>query len=78
MCPADISSLKWSDDGELSPNDTLNLMEKLARAEQDSKEPGRVTLNSSSISPEDHSLEPSLLDTLKGRRAVPGSKTEPF
>lgn len=55
MWPADISSLKWSDDGELSPNDTLNLMEKLARAEQDSKEPGRVKLNSISIAPKDHS-----------------------
>ena len=55
MCPPDISSLKWGDDGDLSPNDTLNLMEKLTRAEQESKEAGGATLNSSSLSKEDPS-----------------------
>ena len=46
----DISSLKWSDDGELSANDILSLVEKLTRAEQESKGAGGPTLNSSSIS----------------------------
>ena len=30
MCPLDLASLKWGDDGELSPNDTLSLVERLA------------------------------------------------
>ena len=30
MCPLDLASLKWGDDGELSPNDTLNLVERLS------------------------------------------------
>ena len=34
MCPLDLASLKWGDDGELSPNDTLSLVERLARAEE--------------------------------------------
>ena len=55
MCPPDISSLKWGDDGDLSPNDTLKLVEKLTKAEQESKEVGGATLNSSSISHEDPS-----------------------
>ena len=49
MCPPDLSSLKWSDDGDLSPNDTLNLVEKLTRAEKDYKEAGGATLNSSAL-----------------------------
>lgn len=36
----DLSCLKWGDDGELSPNDTLNLVEKLTKAQQESKEAG--------------------------------------
>ena len=55
MCPPDISSLKWDDDGDLSPNDTLKLVEKLTRAEQESEEAGGATLNSSSLSNEDPS-----------------------
>ena len=55
MCPPDISSLKWGDDGDLSPNDNLNLVEKLTRAEQETKEPDGATLNSSSLSNEDPS-----------------------
>ena len=50
MCPPDLSSLKWGDDGELSPNDTLSLVERLTRAEQESTEAGGATLNSSYIS----------------------------
>ena len=49
MIPPDLSSLKWGDDGELSPNDTLNLVERLTRAEQESKHPDGTQLNASSI-----------------------------
>ena len=55
MCPPDISSLKWSDDGDLFPNDTLNLVEKLTRAEQETKEAVGATLNSRSLFNEDPS-----------------------
>ena len=34
MVPSPLDSLKWGDDGELSPNDTLNLVERLAKAEE--------------------------------------------
>ena len=50
MCPPDLSSLKWGDDGDLSPNDTLTLVEKLTRAENESKRSIGTQLNSSSIS----------------------------
>ena len=46
MSPTDLSSLKWGDDGELSPNDTLNLVERLMQVEEESK---RSDLNSSPI-----------------------------
>ena len=46
MSPSELSSLKWGDDGELSPNDTLNLVERLMRVEEESK---RADLNSSPI-----------------------------
>ena len=49
MCPPDLSSLKWDDDGDLSPNDTLALVEKLTKAEQDYKETSGAKLNSSAI-----------------------------
>ena len=58
MCPLDLSSLKWGDDGELSPNDTLNLVERLARADEMSKESDQSSLNSSSIHQEEPSNEP--------------------
>ena len=57
MCPLDLSSLKWGDDGELSPNDTLNLVERLARADEMSKESDQSSLNSSSIPQEEPSQE---------------------
>ena len=50
MCPPDLSSLKWGDDGDLSPNDTLNLVERLVRAEQEAKRSDGSQLNASSIS----------------------------
>ena len=46
MSPTDLSSLKWGDDGELSPNDTLNLVERLMQVEEESR---RSDLNSSPI-----------------------------
>ena len=49
MCPLDLSSLKWGDDGELSPNDTLNLVERLARAEEMSQGADQSSLSCSSI-----------------------------
>ena len=44
--PNRYSSLKWGEDGELSPNDILNLVEKLMQAEEESR---RSDLNSSPI-----------------------------
>ena len=49
MCPPDLSSLKWSEDGELSPNDTLELVERLSRAEQTMNSPDKKKLNLSSL-----------------------------
>ena len=49
MCPPDLSSLKWSEDGELSPNDTLELVERLSRAEQTMNSPDKQKLNLSSL-----------------------------
>ena len=57
MCPPDLSSLKWGDDGELSPNDTLNLVEKLTRAEQESRQVGGASLNASALSQDSDSTE---------------------
>ncbi len=57
MCPLDLSSLKWGDDGELSPNDTLNLVERLARAEEMSQGADHSGLNSSSLPQEERSKE---------------------
>ena len=57
MCPLDLSSLKWGDDGELSPNDTLNLVERLAREEERSQGADQSSLNSSSIPQEEPSQE---------------------
>ena len=36
MPTTELSSLKWGEDGELSPNDILNLVEKLMQAEEES------------------------------------------
>ena len=46
MPTTELSSLKWGEDGELSPNDILNLVEKLMQAEEESR---RSDLNSSPI-----------------------------
>ena len=47
MPTTELSSLKWGEDGELSPNDILNLVEKLMKAEEE--ESRRSDLNSSPI-----------------------------
>ena len=57
MCPLDLASLKWGDDGELSPNDTLNLVERLARAEEMSRGADQSSLNSSPLPQEERSQE---------------------
>ena len=49
MCPPNLSSLKWDNDGDLSPNDILTLVEKLTKAEQENKETSGIKLNSSTI-----------------------------
>ena len=49
MCPPNLSSLKWSEDGELSPNDTLELVERLSRAEQTMNSPDKKKLNLSTL-----------------------------
>ena len=49
MCPPDLSSLNWDDDGDLSPNDILALLEKLTKAEQEYKESSGAKLYSSAI-----------------------------
>jgi len=58
MCPLDLSSLKWGDDGELSPHDTLSLVERLATAEQVTQGADKSTLNSSSIPHGEPSQDP--------------------
>ena len=57
MCPLDLASLKWGDDGELSPNDTLSLVERLARAEELSQGADSSSLNSSAIPQEEPAQE---------------------
>ena len=49
MCPPDLSSLKWGEDGELSANDTLLLVERLAKAEQTAKSSDKKRLNLSAL-----------------------------
>ena len=49
MCPPDLSSLKWGEDGELSANDTLLLVERLSRAEQKANSSDNKRLNLSSL-----------------------------
>ena len=57
MCPLDLASLKWGDDGELSPNDTLSLVERLAKAEELSQGADQSSHNSSSIPQEEPAQE---------------------
>ena len=57
MCPLDLSSLKWGQDGELSPNDTLSLVERLAKADEVSQGADQSSLNSSAIPQEEPSQD---------------------
>ena len=41
-----LSSLKWSEEGELSPQDTWNLVTKLTKAEDESKASNLLQLSS--------------------------------
>ena len=49
MCPPDLSSLKWGEDGELSPNDTLELVERLSRTKETMNFPDKKKLNLSHL-----------------------------
>jgi len=49
MCPPDLSSLKWGENGELSPNDTLELFERLSRTEQITNSTDKKKLNLSPL-----------------------------
>ena len=49
MFPPDPYSLRRGDDGDLLPHDTLNLMERLTRAERESKGSEGTTLNTSPL-----------------------------
>jgi len=46
MCPPDLSSLKWGDDGELSSQDTWNLVKRLTKVEEESKASDLLHLSS--------------------------------
>ena len=46
MAPTDLASLKWEDDGELSSQDTFNLVQRLTRTEEDQKASDLLHLSS--------------------------------
>ncbi|QNJ17355.1 hypothetical protein SynA1840_01821 [Synechococcus sp. A18-40] len=46
MSPTDLSSLKWGDDGELSSQDTWNLVNRLTKVEEQSKASNLLHLSS--------------------------------
>ena len=46
MSPSELSSLKWESDGEMSPQDTFNLVRKLAKVEEDEKASNLLQLSS--------------------------------
>ena len=46
MCPPDLSSLKWGDDGELSSQDTWNLVQRLTKVEEENKASDLLHLSS--------------------------------
>ena len=54
MSPTELSSLKWGEDGEFSPNDPLNLVERFMKVEEESK---LSELNSSPILQQETSQE---------------------
>ena len=46
MAAHNLSSLKWSEEGELSPQDTWNLVKKLTKIEDQSKASNLLHLSS--------------------------------
>ena len=46
MCPTDLSSLKWGEDGELSSQDTWNLVNRLTKVEEETKASDLLHLSS--------------------------------
>ena len=46
MSAHNLSSLKWSEEGELSPQDTWNLVKKLTKTEDQSKASNLLHLSS--------------------------------
>ena len=46
MSPTDLSSLKWGDDGELSSQDTWNLVNRLTKVEEETKASNLLQLSS--------------------------------
>ena len=46
MSPAELSSIKWDQDGEMSAQDTWNLVKKLAKVEEQDKASSLLHLSS--------------------------------
>jgi len=46
MSPAELSSLKWGEDGELSSRDTWNLVNRLTKVEEETKASNLLHLSS--------------------------------
>ena len=46
MSPSELSSLKWEPDGEMSPQDTFNLVRKLSKVEEEEKASNLLHLSS--------------------------------
>ena len=46
MSPSDLSSLKWEDDGEMSAQDTWDLVKRLAKVEEQEKASSLLQLSS--------------------------------
>ena len=46
MPPTDLASLKWEDDGELSSQDTFNLVQRLTKTEEVEKASDLLHLSS--------------------------------
>ena len=46
MSPTNLSSLKWGDDGELSSQDTWNLVNRLTKVEDETKASNLLHLSS--------------------------------
>ena len=49
MYPAELSSIKWEQDGEMSPQDTWNLVKTLSKVEEQDKASNLLHLSSKHI-----------------------------